>query len=450
MLSPQLIQKYNTPAPRYTSYPTVPLWENNLNGEDWEALVKRAFGLFGSNEGITLYIHLPFCESLCTYCGCNKRITKNHSVESPYIEALLIEWKKYLRLFGEKPKLNGIHLGGGTPTFFSPESLKRLLSLITYSCDIAENPEFSFEGHPNNTTFEHLEALAELGFDRVSYGIQDFDEQVQQSIHRIQPFEAVEKATQNARNLGYTSINFDLIYGLPHQTIATLEKTFERVAELMPDRIAFYSYAHVPSSFPAQKSYEQYIPSELEKRNLYDRGKEILLELGYAEIGMDHFSRQDDPLAKAKDLGKLHRNFMGFTTSPSKMLIGLGASSISDIHLAFMQNEKGISAYQEAMESDNWPIVRSHEMSNQDLIIRNLILDLICKHEVIISEELDLFLGNKQWEQLAEMQGEGLIEISPKKLKVTDDGVGVIRQICKVFDLRLQSQNKELIFSKAI
>lgn len=450
MLSPQLIQKYNTPAPRYTSYPTVPLWENNLNGEDWEALVKRAFGLFGSNEGITLYIHLPFCESLCTYCGCNKRITKNHSVESPYIEALLIEWKKYLRLFGEKPKLNGIHLGGGTPTFFSPESLKRLLSLITHSCDIAENPEFSFEGHPNNTTFEHLEALAELGFDRVSYGIQDFDEQVQQSIHRIQPFEAVEKATQNARNLGYTSINFDLIYGLPHQTIATLEKTFERVAELMPDRIAFYSYAHVPSSFPAQKSYEQYLPSELEKRNLYDRGKEILLELGYVEIGMDHFSRQDDPLAKAKDLGKLHRNFMGFTTSPSKMLIGLGASSISDIHLAFMQNEKGISAYQEAMESDNWPIVRSHEMSNQDLIIRNLILDLICKHEVIISEELDLFLGNKQWEQLAEMQGEGLIEISPKKLKVKDDGVGVIRQICKVFDLRLQSQNKELIFSKAI
>ncbi|MCR9083346.1 MAG: radical SAM protein, partial [Cyclobacteriaceae bacterium] len=291
---------------------------------------------------------------------------------------------------------------------------------------------------------------AELGFDRVSYGIQDFDEQVQRSIHRIQPFEAVEKATQNARNLGYTSINFDLIYGLPHQTIATLEKTFERVAELMPDRIAFYSYAHVPSSFPAQKSYEQYLPSEIEKRNLYDRGKEILLELGYVEIGMDHFSRQDDPLAKAKDLGKLHRNFMGFTTSPSKMLIGLGASSISDIHLAFMQNEKGITAYQKAMENENWPIVRSHAMSDQDLVIRNLILDLICKHEVIINEELDLFLGNKQWEQLAEMQDEGLIEISPKKLKVTDDGVGVIRQICKVFDLRLQSQNKELIFSKAI
>ncbi|KPQ18668.1 MAG: oxygen-independent coproporphyrinogen III oxidase HemN [Algoriphagus marincola HL-49] len=450
MLSPQLIQKYNTPAPRYTSYPTVPLWENNLNGQDWEVLVKRAFGLFGSKEGITLYIHLPFCESLCTYCGCNKRITKNHSVESPYIEALFTEWKKYLSLFEEKPKLNGIHLGGGTPTFFSPDSLRKLLLEITQSCDIAEDREFSFEGHPNNTTFEHLEALADLGFDRVSYGIQDFDEQVQRSIHRIQPFEAVEKATQNARNLGYTSINFDLIYGLPHQTIATLEKTFERVAELMPDRIAFYSYAHVPSSFPAQKSYEQYLPSELEKRNLYDRGKEILLELGYVEIGMDHFSRQDDPLAKAKDLGKLHRNFMGFTTSPSKMLIGLGASSISDIHLAFMQNEKGISAYQEAMESENWPIVRSHAMSDQDLVIRNLILDLICKHEVIISEELDLFLGNKQWEQLAEMQDEGLIEISPKKLKVTDDGVGVIRQICKVFDLRLQSQNKELIFSKAI
>ncbi|WP_332913604.1 radical SAM protein [Algoriphagus boritolerans] len=200
--------------------------------------------------------------------------------------------------------------------------------------------EFSFEGHPNNTTFEHLQKLAKLGFDRVSYGIQDFDLTVQKAIHRIQPFEKVKEATENARKLGYTSVNFDLIYGLPHQTIATLKETFDRVSELKPDRIAFYSYAHLPSAFPAQKSFESYLPNEQEKRALYEVGKEMLLAMGYEEVGMDHFALPDDPLCSAKRSGNLHRNFMGYTTSPSEMLIGLGASSISDIGLGFSQNEK--------------------------------------------------------------------------------------------------------------
>lgn len=450
MVSTRLIQKYNTPAPRYTSYPTVPLWENNVNSTAWDDLVSKAFSLYGKEEGITLYIHLPFCESLCTYCGCNKRITKNHGVEEPYIDSLLQEWKKYLKLFQEKPRLAGIHLGGGTPTFFAPESLQLLLLIIMESSIVLENAEFSFEGHPNNTTSEHLRVLFELGFDRVSYGIQDFDESVQKAIHRIQPFENVKLATEQARELGYTSVNFDLIYGLPYQTKETLADTFEKVVMLSPDRIAFYSYAHVPSSFPAQKSYEQHLPSEFQKRELYEFGKQKLKESGYVEIGMDHFSKKEDPLYLALQKRKLHRNFMGFTTSPSKILLGLGASSISDIYLAYAQNEKGIDSYQSAIAKGDWALIKGHRMTEDDLLIRDFILELICNHQVEVSQEIWGTLGEKQVEQLAQMQEEDLLDLDGNQLQVTKDGVLFIRQICKIFDARLQSQTKELIFSKAI
>src|SRR5690606_14366195 len=300
MISPALIQKYNIPTPRYTSYPTVPLWENNLQREHWSELVKKAYDDFGKKEGISLYIHLPFCESLCTYCGCNKRITKNHSVEAPYIDTVLAEWQMHLKLLPSRPKLAGIHLGGGTPTFFSPEELSRLIHTIQSSSELLPDAEFSFEGHPNNTTLSHLKALYDVGFTRVSYGIQDFDPKVQKAIHRIQPLEKVKEATDNARKVGYSSINFDLIYGLPHQTIETITDTFEKVADLRPDRIAFYSYAHVPQLFPAQKAFEAFLPQEAEKRALYDRGKALLIEMGYQEIGMDHFSLSEDPLFLAQ------------------------------------------------------------------------------------------------------------------------------------------------------
>lgn len=450
MVSTRLIQKYNTPTPRYTSYPTVPLWENNVNSTAWDDLVSKAFSLYGKEEGITLYIHLPFCESLCTYCGCNKRITKNHGVEEPYIDSLLQEWKKYLKLFQEKPRLAGIHLGGGTPTFFAPESLQLLLLTIMESSNVLENAEFSFEGHPNNTTKDHLRVLFELGFDRVSYGIQDFDESVQKAIHRIQPFENVKLATEQARELGYTSVNFDLIYGLPYQSKETLAETFEKVLMLSPDRIAFYSYAHVPSSFPAQKSYEQHLPSEFQKRELYEFGKQKLKEAGYVEIGMDHFSKKEDPLFLALQNRKLHRNFMGFTTSPSKILLGLGASSISDIYLAYAQNEKGIDSYQSAIAKGDWALIKGHRMTEDDLLIRDFILELICNHQAEVSQDIWGTLGEKQVEKLAQMQEEDLLDLDGNQLRVTKEGVLFIRQICKVFDARLQSQKKELIFSKAI
>ncbi|MFC3415513.1 oxygen-independent coproporphyrinogen III oxidase [Algoriphagus hitonicola] len=450
-LPASLIQKYNKPTPRYTSYPTVPLWENNLNAENWGELVKKSFHQYGKSEGITLYLHLPFCESLCTYCGCNKRITKNHQVESPYLEALLTEWKKYLALFDEKPKLAGIHLGGGTPTFFSPESLHYLLSNILKDVEILQSKEFSFEGHPNNTTLEHLEVLANLGFDRVSYGIQDFDQTVQKAIHRIQPVEKVEEATLNARKTGYNSVNFDLIYGLPHQTLKTLEATFEQVARLAPDRIAFYSYAHVPSSFPAQRSYESFLPSEQQKRALYEYGKEKLIQMGYEEIGMDHFAKPEDPLSVAKAKGTLHRNFMGYTTSPSRILIGLGASSISDIYLAYCQNEKSISAYENNLLDRNWPLQKGHILSEEDLEIKALILGLICTGKAEIPTEILDQLPIENLKNLQEMQSEDLLEINGKSIQVSEMGMALIRTICMQFDLRLIHKSQgQLTFSKVI
>lgn len=450
-LSPDLIKKYNQPVPRYTSYPTVPLWEAKLNSMDWEDLVRNAFQLKGEREGLTLYIHLPFCESLCTYCGCTKRITKNHSVEDPYLESIFREWTHYLGLFELVPKIAGIHLGGGTPTFFSPQNLELLLSKIIKSAAVLPDHEFSFEGHPNNTTFEHLQVLSRLGFDRVSFGIQDFDLEVQKAIHRIQPFEKVKEATDNARKLGYTSVNFDLIYGLPHQTIETLGETFKRVAELKPDRIAFYSYAHLPSAFPAQKSFESFLPNEQQKRALYEFGKETLVEMGYEEIGMDHFALPEDQLCKAKKSGNLHRNFMGYTTSPSEMLIGLGASSISDIGLGFAQNEKNIESYEQSLKENKLPIIKGHVQTSADLTTRMLIMDLICHGEADIPYFIWEKLPYESLKTLFEMEDEGLITREGMTISVTAVGMAVVRNICAQFDLRMiASKEQKATFSKSI
>lgn len=268
-----LVSKYNIQAPRYTSYPTVPYWDNNLNEAKWIEHIKNAFIKYNA-DGISLYIHLPYCESLCTYCACNTRITVNHKVELPYIESLIKEWQLYLHQFEGKPLIKEIHLGGGTPTFFSPENLSFLLKTILDTVNIASDYDFSFEGHPSNTTKEHLQALYNLGFKRVSFGIQDFDEKVQDTINRYQTFEEVKKVMDDARELGYTSINVDLVYGLPYQTIESIKDTITKIITLKPERIAFYSYAHVPWLKPGQRKYtDKDLPLDSYKRSLYEEGK---------------------------------------------------------------------------------------------------------------------------------------------------------------------------------
>ncbi|NHE57670.1 oxygen-independent coproporphyrinogen III oxidase [Cyclobacterium plantarum] len=449
MSASDLIKKYNVPVPRYTSYPALPHWNNSLSAENWKNHFIQAYEEFGKSDGISLYIHLPYCESLCTYCGCNKRITKNHRVELPYISAIMKEWNLYLELLDEKPKLAGIHLGGGTPTFFSPISLGILLKHISRTSTRSEKFEFSFEGHPNNTSKDHLQTLAQFGFSRVSYGIQDFDQQVQVAIHRIQPFEKVKEVTEQSRQLGYRSINFDLIYGLPHQTLETMKATFQKVKELMPERIAFYSYAHLPAAFPAQKSFEAYLPDENQKRDLYEQGKNWLLEMGYEEIGMDHFALPGDPLLKAKYNNKLHRNFMGYTTSPSKILLGLGCSAISDIYYAYGQNEKSVDLYKEKIIGGTIPLVKGHVQNEANLKIKNLIMELICNHKASwkdlesLSEEL--------LDQLLVFEKEKMVAFDANGVRITREGKPFVRNICAAFDPYMQNNKKSKpLFSKAI
>jgi oxygen-independent coproporphyrinogen-3 oxidase len=445
-----LIQKYNVPAPRYTSYPPVPFWKNDLSPTSWEKAVRKAYQHFGDQEGISLYIHLPYCESLCTYCGCNKRITTNHTLEIPYISTLMKEWDTYLSTLPSKPKLAGIHLGGGTPTFFSPESLKILIRHIKRHVRVLDKAEFSFEGHPNNTSKAHLKALYEVGFTRVSYGIQDFDLNVQKAIHRIQPFEKVAEVTQLSRDIGYKSVNFDLIYGLPHQTIQTITDTFDKVSKLHPDRIAFYSYAHVPEVFPSQRSFEKDLPKEQEKRALYEHGKQLLQAMGYHEIGMDHFALPEDPLFIAKKTNTLHRNFMGYTTLPSKILLGLGNSAISDVFFAYSQNEKQLESYKKMIVEGKSPIVKGHALNETDLKFKAFILDLICNLQAKWPEGNSPF-DNPEWlKSLTEFKNEGLLEYDAEEIRVLDPGTPFIRNICMALDPYMHNLSKKTNFSKAV
>ncbi|MES1219714.1 MAG: oxygen-independent coproporphyrinogen III oxidase, partial [Bacteroidota bacterium] len=358
-IDPLLIKKYNQPVPRYTSYPTVPFWQNEIDHIKWQEQFSQQFIAANATKGISLYIHLPFCESLCTYCGCNKKITSNHSVEEQYLDAIEKEWKLYRKLMKQPPVIREIHLGGGTPTFFSPENLSRLLHAITKNSIIHPLHEFSIEGHPNNTTQQHLDTLYSLGFRRISYGVQDLDPEVQRIINRIQPIENVKKATDYARISGFTSVNFDLIYGLPLQTIKSIEKTIQQVITLKPERIAFYSYAHVPWTSKGQRLFnESDLPTAEQKIRLYIKGKELLTQAGYIDIGMDHFALPDDELYKAKQNDRLHRNFMGYTTQNTGLLLGLGVSAITDTVDAYAQNEKTLHNYYEHIETGRLSVLR--------------------------------------------------------------------------------------------
>jgi len=429
-----LVSKYNVAGPRYTNYPTVPYWDNETFSVDgWKSSLLRSFNESNDSEGISIYIHLPFCESLCTFCGCNKRITKRHEVEMPYIVALLKEWDLYCNLLGDKPKIKELHLGGGTPTFFSPEHLKKLINSIIKRATLADGFEFSFEGHPNNTTRVHLQTLYDLGFRRVSFGVQDYNPTVQKAIHRVQPFENVKRVTEQAREIGYTSIGHDIIFGLPFQEIEHVEHTILKTKELLPDRLAFYSYAHVPwIKGNGQRGFnDSDLPSAQNKRQQYELGKKMLAEVGYHEIGMDHFALTTDTLYKSMENAKLHRNFMGYTASKTKVMIGLGVSSISDSWYGFAQNVKTIEEYYKLIEADEIPVYRGHILTNEDLIIRKHILNLMCNFKtswerefLYFSELPDVLI------KLKEMEDDGLLIINQDNIEVTLKGQPFIRNIC--------------------
>lgn len=440
-----LLDKYNVAAPRYTSYPTVPYWSNDLTTGDWKKSVAQAFTATNSSEGISLYIHLPYCESLCTYCACNTRITVNHAVEETYIQSLLQEWKLYRELFDAAPRLRQLHLGGGTPTFFSPGNLTLLLEGILAGCVVCDDHDFSFEGHPSNTTRAHLEALAKHGFRRVSFGIQDFDEKVQDAINRYQSFDEVKAVTGISRATGYASVNYDLVYGLPFQTLSSVASTIEQVITLRPDRIAFYSYAHVPWLRPGQRKFsEKDLPADSEKRALYEYGCKAFIEAGYRSIGMDHFALPSDGLYNAQTNRMLHRNFMGYTGHQTRLLIGLGASSIGDTGNAFGQNIKTVEAYRDCVAAGRLPVHKGHLFTEEDLLVRRHIMDIMCQGETKWNgDQHGHAVIARGILRCASLADDGLVELSQDGLKVTIAGMSFLRNICLCFDHRYWDKQPE-------
>lgn len=433
-----LLHKYNVPAPRYTSYPTVPFWKETSTPGPWLQAFAQQFSEHNNNSGISLYLHLPFCEALCTYCGCNKKITTNHKVETPYLEALLKEWALYRSHMDSKPVIREIHLGGGTPTFFSPENLRFLLEGILADTIIHPQHDFSFEGHPNNTTEAHLQCLYDLGFRRVSFGVQDHDPRVQHAINRIQPYENVKRVTEQARAIGYHSVNFDLIYGLPFQTLESIDHTIQQSIDLHPDRIAFYSYAHVPWTSKAQRLFtEADLPSAPIKLLLYQQGKNRLMHKGYRDIGMDHFALPSDELYKAWEDGTLHRNFMGYTTQNSSILIGLGVSSISDIGVAYAQNEKTIHDYYARLGKDELPIFKGCPLTEEDISFKKYIKETSCLGRTRFNANDRELLHTYSEPELALLAADGLVKWNTEGLQVTELGRHFIRNICRAFDLHL-------------
>lgn len=451
-MNQQLIEKYNLPIPRYTSYPTVPFWKENRDDKNWMLQLSKAISSGKADNGISLYLHLPFCESLCTYCGCNKRITTNHAVEQEYLQAILKEWNLYLDVIGTDISIRELHLGGGTPTFFSPANLDIMMQGIFEKVNMHPEFEGSFEGHPNNTTVDHLEVLYKNGFRRVSFGVQDMDINVQKAINRIQPLENLVKATEAARSIGYTSVNYDLIYGLPFQTEDSIRQTFEAVIQLRPDRIAYYSYAHVPWTSKSQRAYnDSDLPAGKDKMALYQLGKSMLLQAGYTDVGMDHFSLPGEALLQALESGTLHRNFMGYTTSSTDILIGLGVSAISDAFFAYRQNVKTVEEYYVRLKDDELPVFRGVDLNDEDIVRREHILDITCRQQTELPDA-EWVRTDEFQSYLLQLREDGLVKQVDDQLIVTAIGRKFIRNIAALFDATVIGAQSEIyqMFSKAV
>ena len=444
-----LFAKYDVPAPRYTSYPTVPFWTHSPTTGQWIEHLNKAF----TDEAATwsLYFHLPFCESLCTFCACNTVITRDHGREDSYVSLLSSEWALYRERVPAltERSLLGVHLGGGTPTFFAKESLERILKPILSQAKIDRDRfEASVEVHPGHTTREQLKLLYGVGFTRISIGVQDFDPEVQRLVNRHQPYEVTKSVTDVARELGYDSVNYDLIYGLPRQNPDRFSSTVQKTIELRPDRIALYSFARVPWIKPAQRSYkDEDLPVAGEKRALYELARELLASAGYVEIGMDHFALPRDGMAEAQRQGTLHRNFQGYTETRTTVLLGLGVSAISETPTCFHQNEKAFPVYERRVSNGEIPTLRGHLLTEEDQQLREQILQFMTRFKV--------HLTDNQTEDargfLRPMIDDGLVAISNDTLELTEKGTPFLRNACMFFDRRLRSQEQRpQVFSQAL
>lgn len=446
----EFFKKYDIPAPRYTSYPTVPYWNDSPTTEEWLGSLTKAFSK--ADMSWSMYIHIPYCETLCTFCGCNTVITRNHDREQPYVDMILRELDIYLAKVPEMKNrpLRQIHLGGGTPTFLSALQLKRLVDGILSR--VKKDPqhfEAGLEVDPRRTTKDQLEVLYDLGFRRISLGVQDFNPEVQRLVNRVQPFEMTAASTKEARDIGYESVNFDLIYGLPKQDLEVFKDTIRKTIQLRPDRIALYSFALVPWIKPQQRLFkDEDLPLGADKRALYEWAYEELLKAGYYEIGMDHFALEQDALTKAMKAGTLHRNFMGYTETRTDVLLGLGVSAISETPDCFHQNEKVLPLYEKKLEKGEVTTLRGHKLTVDDQQHREQILKFMTTGHVQLKDsqqkaDVENFLQ--------ELIKDHLVEIEGDTLSITDEGKPFLRNACMALDQRLRNHKPETrIFSGAV
>jgi len=428
----ELLQRYNAPTPRYTSYPPAPHWQAAHGGVLTSALRR-------SNAPLSIYVHIPFCERLCLYCGCNVVVKKDHSIAAPYINHLMAEMELAEAAHGRKT--TQLHWGGGTPTYLDPHQIRELYNAIAERFSLDAGGEYSIEIDPRVTSFGHLGTLRELGFNRLSMGIQDFDWNVQLTIRRIQPFDRTRELFEQARSLGFESINADLIYGLPRQTRSSFQKTLDLVIELNPDRLAVFSYAHVPSLKKQQKSFERFLPAEPEKLQLFMDAIERLTAAGYEHIGMDHFARPADPLVAARDNGSLHRNFQGYTTHAGTDLIGFGVSAISHVGHTFTQNHRELGSWEDEIDAGRVPVFRGYTQTRDDLLRGAVIEECLCssriskdKVEENFNIEFDTFF-RPELMRLEELERDGLIEERTSRvIRVAPAGRVFVRAIARAFD----------------
>ena len=452
-LTEELLRRYNVPGPRYTSYPTAPEWSDAFGPADFERALSSS-NLSG--RPLSIYMHLPFCERLCLFCGCNVIIKKNHDIAVPYLETLKEEIAMIAARVEKSRHVAQFHWGGGTPTWFSPAQLEELFAYTQNHFIFENDAEIGVEIDPRATTIAHLEVLRRLGFNRLSMGIQDFNPQVQQAIRRIQPYEETKELFDACRALGFDSLNVDLIYGLPLQTVSSFVESVDKVVDMKPDRIAMFSYAHVPWMKKQQGALTRRIPQGMEKFQIFRAGIGRFTDSGYHYIGMDHFAKPDDELCTAQRNRTLHRNFQGYTTKAGPDLLGLGVTSISGVDRFYAQSYRGLEDYSTSIGRGELPVMRGTALTDDDIIRRAAIGKILC-HCVLDKKELSAEYGidfdgyfADEIARLGALCADGLVELTPDSIRVTLIGRIFIRNIGMIFDKYLQKPNDRPVFSRTL
>ena len=456
-ISPEILGKYNQPGPRYTSYPTAPEWDDAFGPEEWRrAMTDR--GSLTATAPVSLYFHLPFCESLCLFCGCNVVINKNHEVSVPYLDRLYKEIDWIASEIDSTRPVEQLHWGGGTPTYLNCGQIETLFGSIRERFSFAADAEIGIEVDPRATSREQCQTLRRLGFNRLSMGVQDFNPHVQKTVHRIQPYEMTRELFDYCRELGFESINVDLIYGLPHQTRESFAETVDKIIEMSPDRIACFSYAHVPWLKKQQGSFARHLPEGIEKFRIFQVAITRFIDAGYRYVGMDHFARPDDELCRAQDQRTLHRNFQGYTTKAGCDLYGMGVSSISGLEEVYAQNWRDLPTYYEAIDAGRLPTMRGVRVSHEDKLRRSVINRILC-HCVVIKDEVEREFGIEfdrhfanELERLRYLEEDDLVRVSADRLDVAPLGRIFIRNLAMVFDSYLDQGElrKRQLFSKTL